>query len=69
VYAIKVELKLNNSECSLMARHSGYARFCYNLALSIYMGVMDVKVSSSRKLAQIQKLLPTSSKNSQNIYQ
>lgn len=55
MYAIKVELKLNNSECSLMARHSGYARFCYNLALSIYMGVMDVKVSSSRKLAQIKK--------------
>jgi len=38
-----------------MTRHSGYARFSYNLALSLYMGVMDVKVSSSRKLAQIKK--------------
>lgn len=38
-----------------MARHSGYARFCYNIALSLYMGVMDVKVSSTRKLAQIKK--------------
>jgi len=38
-----------------MARHSGYARFCYNLALSLYMGVMDVKVSSSPKLAKIKK--------------
>jgi putative transposase len=38
-----------------MARHSGYARFCYNLALSLYMGVMDVKVSSSPKLAPIKK--------------
>jgi hypothetical protein len=25
IYAIKLELKLNNKECSLMARHSGYA--------------------------------------------
>jgi hypothetical protein len=40
-----------------MARRSGYARFCYYLALSLYMGVMDVKVSSSRKLAQIKKTL------------
>jgi putative transposase len=38
-----------------MAKHSGYARFCYYLALSLYMGVMDVKVSSSRKLAQIKQ--------------
>jgi putative transposase len=38
-----------------MGRHSGYAHFCYYLALSFYMGVMDVKASSNRKLAQIKK--------------
>ncbi|WP_333312770.1 MULTISPECIES: helix-turn-helix domain-containing protein [unclassified Microcoleus] len=30
MYALKLELKLNNTERTLMARHAGYARFCYN---------------------------------------
>ncbi len=41
MYAIKLELKLNNKERSLMARHSGYARFGYNYALALYQGVKD----------------------------
>ncbi|MEG4290893.1 helix-turn-helix domain-containing protein [Microcoleus sp. C2C3] len=32
MYAIKLKLKLNNKEGSLMAQHSGYRRFCYNYA-------------------------------------
>ena len=36
MYAIKVELKLNNREKTLMNKHLGFSRFCYNYALSIY---------------------------------
>ncbi|MEG4328815.1 transposase [Microcoleus sp. herbarium5] len=55
MYALKLELKLNNAERTLMARHAGYARFCYNLACTLYMGVMDIKVSRTRKIAEIKK--------------
>ena len=53
MYAIKLELKLNNSERTLMAKHVGYARFCYSLSRTLYLGVMDVKVSQTRKIASI----------------
>ncbi|MEG4169905.1 MULTISPECIES: transposase [unclassified Microcoleus] len=55
MYALKLELKLNNSEHTRMARHAGYARFCYNLARTLYLGVMDIKVSRTRKIALIKK--------------
>jgi len=55
MYALKLELKLNNCERTRMARHAGYARFCYNLARSLYLGVMDIKVSRTRKIALIKK--------------
>jgi putative transposase len=55
MYALKLELKLNNSERTKMARHAGYARFCYNLARTLYLGVMDIKVSRTRKIALIKK--------------
>ena len=55
MYALKLELKLNNSERTIMARHAGYARFCYNLARTLYLGVMDIKVSRTRKFALIKK--------------
>lgn len=55
MYAIKLELKLNNCERTLMAKHAGYARFCYNLARTLYLGVMDVKVSTNQKIAGIKK--------------
>ena len=54
MYAIKLELKLNNKERSLIARHSGYARFCYNYALALYQGVKDWTVGSSKKVAAIE---------------
>ncbi|MCU0544468.1 MAG: transposase [Oscillatoriaceae cyanobacterium Prado104] len=56
MYAIKLELKLNNKERTLMARHSGYARFCYNFALSLYLGAIDVDASSSKKVAAIERV-------------
>ena len=55
MYALKLELKLNNSERTRMARHAGYARFCYNLARTLYLGVMDIKVSRTQKIALIKK--------------
>ena len=68
MYALKLELKLNNSERTIMARHAGYARFCYNKARILYLGVMDIKVSRTRKVSLIKKTQhPTSSKNNQNI--
>lgn len=39
MYAIKVELKLNNKEKTFMAKHAGYARFCYNYALELYNSI------------------------------
>jgi putative transposase len=53
MYAIKLELKLNNKERTLMARHSGYARFCYNYALSLYQEVKSLPGGSSKKVAAI----------------
>ncbi|WP_293157230.1 MULTISPECIES: transposase [unclassified Microcoleus] len=55
MYALKLELKLNNAERTLMARHAGYARFCYNLARTLYVGVMDIPISRTRKIAAIKK--------------
>lgn len=55
MYALKLELKLNNCERTIMARHAGYARFCYNLARTLYLGVMDIKVSRTRKISLIKK--------------
>ncbi|MEG4942412.1 RNA-guided endonuclease TnpB family protein [Microcoleus sp. F4-D5] len=56
MYAIKLELKLNNCEQTLMARHSGYARFCYNYALNLYKNAMDIKIGSSKKVAAIERV-------------
>jgi putative transposase len=56
MYAIKLELKLNNKERSLMARHSGYGRFGYNYALALYQGVKDWTVGSSKKVAAIERV-------------
>ena len=56
MYGIKLELKLNNTERRLMARHSGYGRFCYNYALPLYQGVKDWTVGSSKKVAAIERV-------------
>ncbi len=58
MYAIKVELKLNNSEKTLMNRHLGFSRFCYNYALSIYNQLDNKKYKggSSKKIDLIKKI-------------
>ena len=38
MYSIKLELKLNNEERSLMTQCTGYARFVYNYGLNMVNG-------------------------------
>ena len=58
MYAIKVELKLNNKEKSLMNQHIGFSRFCYNYALSLYNEIdhEEYQGSASKKIDLIRKL-------------
>lgn len=39
MYAVKVELDLKPAERIIMARHAGFARFCYNYALDLYNSI------------------------------
>ena len=58
MYAIKVELKLNNKERTKMAQHAGFARFVYNHGLSL-MQQLDHKEfqgSSGKKINEIKKI-------------
>ncbi|MBD2016422.1 IS200/IS605 family element transposase accessory protein TnpB [Microcoleus sp. FACHB-53] len=57
MYAIKLELKLNNQERTLMAKHAGFSRFVYNYGLGLYKQVMDIKGGLTKKLSAIRKVL------------
>ncbi|MEW6491150.1 MAG: transposase [Cyanobacteriota bacterium] len=57
MYAIKLELKLNNKERTLMAKHAGFSRFVYNYGLALYKQVMDIKGGLTKKLSAIRKVL------------
>lgn len=65
MYAIKVELKLNDKEKTLMDCHIGFARFCYNYALSIYnqLDHRKYKGGSSKKIDLIKKVFTNVTKN------
>ena len=65
MYAIKVELKLNDKEKTLMDCHIGFARFCYNYALSIYnqLDHRKYKGGSSKKIDFIKKVFTNVTKN------
>ena len=58
MYAIKVELKLNNREKTLMNQHIGFSRFIYNYGLSIYNQIdhQELKGGTSKKLDLIKKV-------------
>ena len=58
MYAIKVELKLNNREKTLMNQHIGFSRFVYNYGLSIYSQIdhQEFKGGTSKKLDLIKKV-------------
>ena len=69
MYAIKVELKLNNSEKTLINSHIGFSRFCYNYALSIYnqLDHKQYKGSSSKKIDLIKKIFTNVTKKNPNF--
>ena len=53
MYSIKLELKLNNKERSLMAGCAGYARFVYNYGLNMVngtKGMTKVTLAGQRRL-------------------
>jgi len=59
MYALKLELKLNNKERSLLAGCAGFARFTYNFGLSMITqswGFEGIKASDSKRLAAIEKV-------------
>jgi putative transposase len=58
MYAIKVQLKLNKKEQTLLNKHLGFSRFCYNYALSIYSQLYhsEFKGSSSKKIDVIRSI-------------
>lgn len=65
MFAIKVELRLNNREQTLMAKHAGFSRFIYNYGLALYNG-LDHKTcigGTSKKLLAIKKILTSYTKN------
>lgn len=57
MYAIKLQLKLNNQERTLMAQHAGFSRFVYNYGLTLYKQVMDIKGGATKKIGAIRKVL------------
>lgn len=57
MYAIKLQLKLNNAERTLMAKHAGFSRFVYNYGLNLYQQVMDIKAGVTKKILAIRFVL------------
>lgn len=66
MYAIKVELKLNNREKTKMNQHIGFSRFCYNFALSLYSQLdhKEYPGGASKKVDLIRKIFTRSLKPS-----
>jgi putative transposase len=63
MYAIKLQLKLNNVERTLMAQHAGFSRFIYNYGLAQDKQVMDIKGGVTKKISAICKVLTNLTKN------
>lgn len=59
MFAIKLALKLNKKEKTLMAQHSGFRRVVYNAALRARTGLSEsgVKVSDSKAVTTFKKVL------------
>ena len=58
MYAIKLELKLNNVERTYLSQCAGYARFVFNYALAFYNQINheEIKGSTNKKLDAIKKV-------------
>ncbi|MGL5806125.1 MAG: RNA-guided endonuclease InsQ/TnpB family protein [Xenococcaceae cyanobacterium] len=57
MFSVKVQLKLNNKEKTLMAKHAGFARVIYNYGLSLFWDSLDVPAKNSKRLLTIKKCL------------
>jgi len=60
MFAIKRALKLNKSEATLMAKHAGFRRVVYNIALSFRKSLYDdstIKISDSKFIGIFKKYL------------
>lgn len=60
MYSLKLELKVNNKQCSLLDGCAGLARLVSNLGLSILIQLgqfEEIKASNSQPLADIEKAL------------
>ncbi len=59
MFAIKRELKLNNKQQTLMAKHSGFSRLVYNYGLSLYSQLdhNEFKGVATKKIGAIKKVL------------
>ena len=64
MFALKLELKLNNLEKTYLAQCAGYARFVWNFALGLYNQIdhKEINGSTSKKLDAIQKVFNNSLK-------
>ncbi|MGK7934256.1 MAG: RNA-guided endonuclease InsQ/TnpB family protein [Xenococcaceae cyanobacterium] len=69
MYAIKVELQLNNREKTLMNQHIGFSRFVYNYGLSIYHQIdhQEFKGGTSKKLDLIKKVFTNVTKKNPEL--
>ncbi|GET43222.1 RNA-guided endonuclease InsQ/TnpB family protein [Microseira wollei] len=59
MYSLKLELKLNNFERSLLAGCAGFSRFVYNFGLSLLTqswAFEEIKATDSKRLAEIEKV-------------
>jgi putative transposase len=58
MFTIKRALKLNNKEQTLMAKHAGFRRVVYNMALSLRQQLYnDFSISDDRAINEIRKVL------------
>jgi putative transposase len=64
MYAIKVELKLNNKERILLRKHTGFSRFVYNYGLALMQGLEKdgIKGGCGKKIKAIKKVLTNHTK-------
>lgn len=63
MYALKLELKLNNKERSYLAGCAGYSRLVYNYGLNMLKqswSFEEVKASDAKRLGEIKKILTNS---------
>ena len=59
MYALKLELKLNNKERSQLAGCAGFSRFVYNFGLSMITqswGFENIKAGDTKRLAAIEQV-------------